>query len=77
MFSFSYGSVVTTNVLELLLTLILQNVYETFIILCHPGTFAENLKENCRINSSFTVTDFMCIYLISLPAFHFASAQDI
>ena len=58
MFSFYCGSLVTTNVLELLSTFIWQN----FNHMCHPGTFSENLEINCHIVCYSNVSDFMCKY---------------
>ena len=63
MLSFFYcGSVVTTNVLELLLTSTLQALRYQFITLRHPGTFFKNHEINCKIVCYPNVSDLMCIY---------------
>ena len=62
MLSFYCGSVVTTNVLELLLTSTLQNLRYQFITLRHPGTFSKNLEINCKIVCYSNVSDLMFIF---------------
>ena len=59
---FYCGSVVTTNVLEQLLTSTKQNLINQFIRLRHPGTFSKNLEINCKIVCYSNVSDLMCIY---------------
>ena len=62
MLSFYGGSVVTINVLELLLTSLQQNLKYQFITLCHPGIFSKNLEINCKLVCYSNVSDLMCIY---------------
>ena len=62
MLSFYCGSVVTTNVLELLLTSSQQTLRYQFITLRHPGTFSKNHEINCKIVCYSNVSDLMCIY---------------
>ena len=62
MLSFYCGSVVTTNVLELLFTSTQQNFRYHFITLRHPGTFSKTLEINCKLLCHSNVSDFMCIF---------------
>ena len=58
------GSVVTTNVLELLSTSTLQNFKNRFIIRHHHRTFSENLKINSKIVCYYNVSVF-CAYTVT------------
>ena len=60
--SFYCGTVITINVLELLLTLSLRTFKYQFITLRHPGTFSENFEINFKIVYYYIVSDFKCIY---------------
>ena len=56
------GSLVFTNLLELLLTSIQQKLKYRLIKVRHPGTFSANLEFNCKIVCYSKVSDLMCIY---------------
>ena len=62
--SFYGGSLVTTNVLNILWIFTWQTFNCQCIVLCHPGTLSENLKITCKICLFFysNVTDLMSIY---------------
>ena len=63
MLSFFYcGSVVTPNVLELLLTSTFHTFQYQFITLRHPDTFSENLKIYLKNVFYYNVSDFECIF---------------